>query len=60
MTDRAQVSESLSTLLGQQLREELLRAAPVTRKGRARALERRAVERLQDGKAFAARRTGCH
>lgn len=60
MTDRAQVSESLSTLLGQQLREELLRAAPVTRKGRARALERRAVERLQDGKAFAARRTLSH
>ena len=54
------VSAELSDLLGAQLREELERPAPTSRKGRARALIRCAVERMQEGKTAAARRALRH
>ena len=54
------VSAELSGLLGSQLREELERPTPTSRKGRARALIRRAVERMQEGKTAAARRALHH
>lgn len=59
-TDRSQVPPELAAMLGEQLQEELGRDAAATRRERARALERRAVERLQDGKVYAARRTLDH
>lgn len=56
----AGVSDELANLLGQQLREEMERPAATSRRGRARALVRRAVERMQEGKIVAARRTLRH
>ena len=50
------VSDELSNLLGAQLREELERPLPTSRRGRARALVRRGVESMQEGKTAAARR----
>ena len=47
-------------LLGRQLRDELERPLATGPKGRARALERRAVERLSAGKTAAAMRTLRH
>ena len=54
------ISEELSNLLGAQLREELERPSPVSRRGRARALIRRAVERMQEGRTVSARRALQH
>lgn len=59
-SDRRHVSPDLVALLGQQLRQALEKPAPQTRRERARALERRAVERLQGGRVYAARRTMLH
>lgn len=59
-SDRRHVSPDLVALLGQQLRQALEKPAPQTRRERAKALERRAVERLQGGRIYAARRTMLH
>ena len=59
-SDRRHVSPDLVALLGQQLRQALEKPAPQTRRERAKALERRAVERLQEGRVYAARRTMLH
>ena len=59
-SDRRHVSPDLVALLGQQLRQALEKPAPQTRRERAKALERRAVERLQGGRVYAARRTMLH
>lgn len=48
------ISDEMAQLLGRQLHEELERPAAVTAKRRSQALERRAVECLQEGKARAA------
>ncbi|MBP3655341.1 MAG: tetratricopeptide repeat protein [Clostridia bacterium] len=53
-TDRKGVSEEFSGLFSQQLRGQIERPAPRTKKQRALALERRSVERLQAGKTAAA------
>ena len=58
--DRRHVSPDLVALLGQQLRQALEKPTPQTRRERAKALERRAVERLQGGRVYAARRTMLH
>ena len=59
-SDRRHVSPDLVALLGQQLRQALEKPTPQTRRERAKALERRAVERLQGGRVYAARRTMLH
>ena len=59
-SDRRHVSPDLVALLGQQLRQALEKPTPQTRRERAKALERRAVERLQGGQVYAARRTMLH
>ena len=59
-SDRRHVSPDLVALLGQQLRQALEKPTPQTRRERAKALERRAVERLQEGRVYAARRTMLH
>ena len=59
-SDRRHVSPDLVALLGQQLRQALEKPAPQTRRERAKMLERRAVERLQEGRVYAARRTMLH
>lgn len=59
-SDRRHVSPDLVALLGQQLRQALEKPTPQTRRERAKALERRAVERLQGGRFYAARRTMLH
>lgn len=59
-SDRRHVSPDLVALLGQQLRRALEKPTPQTRRERAKALERRAVERLQEGRVYAARRTMLH
>ena len=59
-SDRRRVSPDLVALLGQQLRQALEKPTPQTRRERAKALERRAVERLQGGRVYAARRTMLH
>lgn len=59
-SDRRNVSPDLVALLGQQLRQAIETPAPQNRRERAKALERRAVERLQLGKVYAARRTMLH
>ena len=59
-SDRRNVSPELVALLGQQLRQALEIPTPQNRRERAKALERRAVERLQAGKVYAARRTMLH
>ena len=60
VSDRRHVSPDMVALLGQQLRQALETPAPQSRRERARMLERRAVERLQEGRAYAARRTMLH
>ena len=60
VSDRRNVSPDLVALLGQQLRQALEKPTPQSRRERAKALERRAVERLQEGKVHAARRTMLH
>lgn len=60
MSDRAGVDENIAALLRHQLREALETPAPDSRRMRSRALERRAVERLQQGNVYAARRTLLH
>lgn len=59
-SDRRHVSPDMVALLGQQLRQALETPAPQSRRERARMLERRAVERLQEGSVYAARRTMLH
>ena len=59
-SDRRHVSPDLVALLGQQIRQALEKPTPQTRRERAKALERRAVERLQGGRVYAARRTMLH
>ncbi|MCI7735926.1 MAG: hypothetical protein MSL26_02095 [Clostridiales bacterium] len=59
-TGGGDVSQEAAGLLGQQIRAELERPKPVSSRGRARELERRAVERLQEGKTAAAARTLRH
>lgn len=59
-SDRRNVSPDLVALLGQQLRQAIETPAPQNRRERAKALERRAVERLQLGRVYAARRTMLH
>ena len=59
-SDRRHVSPDLVALLGQQLRQALEKPTPQTRRERAKMLERRAVERLQEGRVYAARRTMLH
>ena len=59
-TDGAQVPPQLAKMLGRHLREEAGRANARTRRARAQALERRAVEKMQDGRFHAARRTLRH
>ena len=59
-SDRRNVSPDLVALLGQQLRQAIETPAPQNRRERAKALERRAVERLQSGRVYAARRTMLH
>ncbi len=59
-SDRRHVSPDLVALLGQQLRQSLETPTPQNRRERAKALERRAVERLQEGRVYAARRTMLH
>ena len=49
-SDRRNVSPDLVALLGQQLRQAIETPAPQNRRERAKALERRAVERLQLGR----------
>ena len=55
-----EIPKEATLLLGRQLRDELERPFPTGPKGRARALERRAVERLSAGKTAAAMRTLRH
>lgn len=55
-----EVSPEMALTLFEQLDRELDRSAPVSKKGRARVLESRAAERLQEGKTSAARRTLMH
>lgn len=59
-TGGGDISQEAAGLLGQQIRAELERPKPVSSRGRARELERRAVERLQEGKTAAAARTLRH
>ena len=59
-SDRRNISPDLVALLGQQLRQALETPTPQNRRERAKALERRAVERLQEGRVYAARRTMLH
>lgn len=59
-TDHGDVSEEYAALLHGQIKKALERPAPVGRRGRARQLERRAVECLQAGKTAAAARTIRH
>ena len=54
--DRAGVDGELAAALSAQLHEAMRRAVPRSRRQRARALEHRAVMRLQEGKAVAAER----
>ncbi len=54
------VPPELVALLGDQLREEVERPIARSHKGRARALVRRAVERMQQGKTAAAKRSLTH
>lgn len=55
-SDRRHVSPDLVALLGQQLRQALEKPTPQTRRERAKALERRAVERLRPPEC---RRSAC-
>ena len=59
-TGGGDIPQEAAGLLGQQIRAELERPKPVSARGRARELERRAVERLQEGKTAAAERTLRH
>ena len=59
-SDRRGVSPDLAAMLGRQLRQALETPTPQNRRERAKALERRAVERLQAGRVYAARRTMLH
>lgn len=59
-TDRGHVSQELTAALEDQLRQEIERPAAQNRKNRSCQLERRAVERLQSGHVYAARRTLLH
>lgn len=59
-TGSADVPQEAAVLLGRQLRDELEKPTPMGKRGRARALERRAVERLSSGKVAAALRTLRH
>lgn len=59
-TGGGDIPQEAAGLLGQQIRAELERPRPVSARGRARELERRAVERLQEGKTAAAARTLRH
>ena len=54
------VSQELASALGEQLRQEVERPVAETCKARSKDLERRAVERLQGGRVYAARRTLLH
>lgn len=54
------VQPEMAALLEQQIRRELERPTPVSRKGRARELERRAIERIREGKIHAAIQTLRH
>ena len=54
------VSAEMASLLGKQLKDEIEKPFPSGRRGRAAALERRAVERLQAGKTAAAKRAALH
>ena len=59
-SDRSGVSEEYADLFLSQLRRQLEKPTPSTRKQRARVLEERAVIRLQEGKLAAAERTMRH
>lgn len=54
------VSQEMAGLMEHQLRMALEKPTPVSCKGRARELERRAVERVREGKLYAAIRTLRH
>lgn len=56
-SDREGIDEETAAVLAEQLKRESEPSLAITAKGRARMLEKRAVQRLQEGKAFAARRT---
>lgn len=55
-SDQIGVSPEYVRLLGEQLRKEAERARPHSRRGRAKELVRRGVERMHAGKTVAARR----
>lgn len=59
-SDRQGVSPDLVSLLKRQLSEAMQTPMAQNKKQRAKMLERRAVERLQEGKVHAARRTMLH
>lgn len=59
-TGSADVPQEVALLLGRQIRDELEKPMPIGKRGRARALERRAVECLSRGKTAAALRTLRH
>lgn len=56
-TDQKGVSAEYASLLGEQLRNEIEQPAPSSKRGRARQLVRRGVERMHAGKTAAAQRT---
>ena len=59
-SDRQGVSPDLASLLKRQLGEAMQTPMAQNKKQRAKMLERRAVDRLQEGKVHAARRTMLH
>lgn len=58
--ERSGVSEEMVSLLGRQVREDMRRPAAMSRKARAKSLERRIIEKMHAGKNIAAKRAAEH